>query len=114
MKLLSVAGVSVGTTTNGGPLGVVTEGWGLAAGVALGVMVGGVNFGDGVTFGSGVTLVGSGVLMVAGGLAGGVTVIAGATIPATLSAHNMAITPELMLVGFMVLAPAPLANDDYR
>jgi hypothetical protein len=53
-------------------------------------------------------------LMVAGGLTGGVTVIAGATIPATPSAHNMAIIPELMLVGFMVLAPAPLTNDDYR
>jgi hypothetical protein len=60
-----------------------------------------------------VTLVGSGVLMVVGGLAGGVTVIAGVTIPATPSAHNMAITPELMLVGFTVLAPAPLTYDDY-
>jgi hypothetical protein len=100
--------------TNGGPLGVVAEGWGLVVGGLLGVTVlEGVTFGDGVIFGSGVTLVGSGVLMVAGDLAGGVTVIAGATIPATPSAHNMAIIPELMLVGFMVLVPAPLTNDDY-
>jgi hypothetical protein len=74
----------------------------------------GVTFGDGVTFGNGVTFVGSGVLIVEAGLEGGVTVIAGATIPATPSAHNMAITPELMLVGFMVLASAPLTYDHYR
>jgi hypothetical protein len=106
VKLLRVAGVSVGTATSGGPVGVVAAG-GLV-GEAVGVMLVGVALGNGVTFGSGVTLVGSGVLVVGIGVEGGVAVIADATLPATPSAHNMIITPGLMLVGFTISTPTLL------
>jgi hypothetical protein len=57
---------------------------------------------EGVTFGSGVVLI-VGVAFVGIVLAGGVTVIPGDPIPmARLVAHNAAMMPELMLLGFMV------------
>lgn len=91
--------MSVGTATNGGLMGVVAGGE-LVAGKVVGVTVV-----VGVTLvAGGTTFVGSGGLVVGVVVDGGVTVIAGATIPATPSAHNMAIIPELMLVGFMVSA----------
>jgi hypothetical protein len=95
VKLLRVAGVSVGTTTSGG-LFVVADGCGLGLGVLRGVL--------GVTVVGGVDFVGVGIFGGTGvDLEGGVTVIAGDTIPIVrLVAHNMAITPGLMLLGFMI------------
>jgi hypothetical protein len=56
----------------------------------------------GVTLGSGVVLI-VGIVLVGVVLAGGVTAIPGDPIPmARLVAHNAAMMPELMLLGFMV------------
>ena len=53
----------------------------------------------------GVAVVGGIVLLVGVAFGGGVTVIAGVTMPSVrLVAHNMAITPGLMLLSFMISA----------
>ena len=89
MKFLRVAGVSGVTTTNGSL------------------------FVAGCGFGVGVAVVGVVVLLVGVDFGGGVTVIAGVTMPSVrLVAHNMAITPGLMLLSFMVSA-VPYVLSDY-
>ena len=91
MKLLSVVRVNAGTTTSGMIVEVFATG-----GLEIGVLTGVTGL-EGVTLGSGV------VLIVGVVLAGGVTVIPGDPIPmARLVAHNAAMMPELMLLGFMV------------
>jgi hypothetical protein len=102
VKFFRVVGVRTGTATNGRLLVVGGEDCGLAVGVLVGV-VGGVVFGGG----DGVTVAGTGVLGVGVGvgldLEGGVTVIAGATIPSVrLATHQTVIAPGLMLISFMV------------
>jgi hypothetical protein len=102
VKFFRVVGARTGTATSGG-LFVVVDGWGLTVGVLAGVAVVGVAFegvGGAIFAGAGVFGVGAGVRV---DLEGGVTVIAGATIPSVrLAIHKIAIVPGLMLVGFMV------------
>ena len=86
---MRVAGVSGVTTTNGS---LFVAGCGFVVGVAV---------------------VGVVVLLVGVDCGGGVTVIAGVTMPSVrLVAHNMAITPGLMLLSFMVSA-VPYVLSDY-
>ena len=86
-----MVGVKAGTATRGMILEVLTAG-----GLEIGVFTGATGL-AGVTLGSGV------ILVVGVALAGGVTVIPGNPIPTVrLVAHNAAMMPELMLLGFMV------------
>ena len=63
---------------------------------------------------AGVAVVGGVVLLAGADFGGGVTVIAGVTMPIVrLVAHNMAITPGLMLFGFMVSAVLCYVSIDY-
>ena len=94
MKFLRVAGVSGVTSTSGS------------------LFVAGCGFGVGVLVG--VAVVGGVVLLVGVAFGGGVTVIAGVIIPIVrLVAHNMAITPGLMLFSFMVSAVLRYVSIDY-
>jgi hypothetical protein len=111
VKLLSVAGVRVGTSTSGEFIGAV-DAVGAIVEVEVGVnVVAGVAFGSGVTLGVGVIL-GVGVTFGAGVIfgigvetVGGVTVFAGDPIPiARPAAHipKMAMTLGLTLLNFIV------------
>ena len=92
---MRVAGVSGVTTTSGSLFGVA-----------------GCGFGVGML--AGVAVVGGVVLLAGADFGGGVTVIAGVTMPIVrLVAHNMAITPGLMLFSFMVSAVLCYVSIDY-
>jgi hypothetical protein len=68
---------------------------------------------EGLAWGAGVVLI-VGVVLVGVILAGGVTVIPGDPIPMVrLVAHNAAMRPELMLLGFMLSASRWFELGDY-
>lgn len=100
MKFLTIAGVSAGTMTSGGPFGAVVgrlAGFGVLAGVGV---IGVVFTGAGVGLAVGVDLV------------GGVTVTAGATMPIVrLAAQSKAIAPGLILVSFIVSTSRSLIDE---
>ena len=92
MKFLRIVGVSGVTTTSGS---LFFAGCGFRVGVAV--------VGGGVLL-AGVAVMGGVVLLAGVAVMGGVTVIAGVTIPIAIVAHNIAITPGLVLLSFMVSA----------
>ena len=107
MKFLRVVGVSGVTMTSGSLF--VGAGCGFGVGLLAGVAVVGT-----VVLLVGLAVVGGVVLLVGVDFGGGVTVIAGVIIPIVrLVAHNMAITPGLMLFSFMVSAILRYVSIDY-
>ena len=102
-------------TATSGWLFVLVEGGEVEIGVLAGVaVVGGVILVGGVNLVGAVNLAGGVVLIVGVDFGGGVTVIAGVAIPIVrLVAHNMAIMPGLMLLGFMVSASPFINFGDY-